>query len=104
MTRATHLRVLFPQSRGVEVRAMRIEAPASQRRMALQTIALGVAGDTTLEVLPSRLAVSQGEKLLGVVVAGLERARGHHPCVSVTTGTELPGVVAIGALGLLVVG
>jgi hypothetical protein len=48
--------------------------------------------------------MTQGEELLGVVVPGLEGSGGDDPGVNVAAGAELAGIVAIGALDLLVVG
>ena len=104
MTRGTHLRVLLPKTRGVDIGAVRIEAPASQRRVTREAVTLRVTRYATLKILSCRLAMTQGKELLGVVVPGLERSGGDHPSVHMTTGTELIGIVAIGALGLLVVG
>ena len=72
--------------------------------MARQAVALGVACHTSFQILPGRLAVTQSKELLGVVIAGLKWPSGHHAGVHVAAGAKLVGVVAIGALGFLVVG
>jgi hypothetical protein len=41
--------------------------------MAGETIALSMAGDAALQVLPRCLAMIQQEKLLGIVVACIQR-------------------------------
>jgi hypothetical protein len=69
VTGGTHLRVLPPERRRIEARTMRVEPAASQRRVAGETVTLGMAGDAALEVLSRRLAVAQQERPLGVVVS-----------------------------------
>lgn len=49
MANRAHLRGLFPQNGGVEVGAVRIEAPTALLRMASQAIAFRVTGDARLQ-------------------------------------------------------
>ncbi|MDQ3207366.1 MAG: hypothetical protein M3Q37_02060 [Gemmatimonadota bacterium] len=68
--------------------------------MAAEAVALRVAGDTALEILPRRLAVAQDEPLLGIVESRIEPPSRGEPGAHVTVGAKLPGVVAITAARL----
>src|SRR3970040_1280855 len=71
--------------------------------MALQAIALGVAGNTALETLPGRLAVAGEEELLGIVIPTAQRPpRRHEAHRLVAVGAEHRRVVALAA-GVLAV-
>ena len=68
--------------------------------MAGETVPLGMAGDTALEILSRRLAVAQEERTLGIVVSRVERSVRGEPGAYVTVGAELAGIVAIAAARL----
>jgi hypothetical protein len=73
VTYGAGLRVLAPQRLRIEARAMGVEPPATYHRVAGKTIALSMAGDAALQILPRCLAMIQQEKLLGIVVARIQR-------------------------------
>jgi hypothetical protein len=100
VTRRTHLRVLPPEGCRIEAWTMGVEPAASQRRVAGETVPLGVARHAALEVLSRRLTVAQEERALGVVVSRAERSFGGEPRAHVTVGAELAGIVAIAAARL----
>ena len=100
VTRGTHLRVLPPERRRIETRTVGVEPAASQRRVAGETVTLGMAGDAALEILSRRLAVAQQERPLSIVVSRVERPFRGEPGVHVTVGAKLTRVVAIATAGL----
>ena len=95
-----HLRVLPPERRRIETRTVGVEPAASQRRVAGETVTLGMAGDAALEILSRRLAVAQQERPLSIVVSRVERPFRGEPGVHVTVGAKLTRVVAIATAGL----
>ena len=74
MTYGTRLRVLAPQGLRIEAGPVWVEPPAANHRMTGETIPLGMASDAALQVLPRRLAMIQGEELLRIVVAAIQRS------------------------------
>jgi hypothetical protein len=74
---------------------MGVEPPPSERRVAGETVPLGMAGDTALEALSSRLTMSQNERPFGVVVPRVERCLCGEAGIHVTAGTELTRTMAI---------
>ena len=74
VTYSARLRVLAPERLRIEAGPVRVEPPAAYHRMTGETIPLGMAGDAALQILPRRLAMIQGEELLRIVVAPIERS------------------------------
>lgn len=74
MTYGAGLRVLAPQRLRIEAGAVGVEPPSAYHRMASETIALSMAGDAALQILPRCLAMIQREKLFGIVVAPIQRS------------------------------
>lgn len=97
MTRRAYLRVLALKGGRIESGTMGVEPPAAESRMAGETVALGVAGNTAFQVLAGSLAVTQQEELFGVMVAAAERGPRRHAGLHVTVGAKLPGIMAIAA-------
>src|ERR1043166_9306582 len=99
MTRDAQLGVLAQHPLGVESGAVRIEAASLHHRVAGEAVALDVTGDAALQPLPRRLAVSQEELPVAVVIAprAEQGTPGREPRLHVAALAELPGVVAIGA-------
>src|SRR5690348_18469300 len=62
VTGAAHLRVLLPQALGVEPRAVGIDAPGAQRRMAREAVVFHVTPDAGLETLAGGLPVTGAEE------------------------------------------
>ena len=104
MAGGARLGVLPPERSGIETRTVGIEAPTPQRRVAGETVPLGMAGDAVLEILSRRLAVAQEERPLGIVVASVERSLRREPGAEVTVGAKLACVVAIAAARLTGIG
>ena len=100
MAGCTSLGVLPSERSGIETRTVGIEPPASQGRVAGEAVSLGMAGYAALEILSSRLAVAQDERLLGIVVSRVERAFRGEPGAHVTVGAKLACIMAIAAAGL----
>src|SRR5689334_9690468 len=98
MTCRAGLRVLTPEPLRVEPGAVRIESTSALRRMAGETVALGVTGDAALDVLARRRAVIQLEPRARVVIGLLQPARRDEPRAQMTRGAERALVVARGAL------
>jgi len=73
VTYGARLRVLPPERLRIEPGAVRVEPPAAYHRMTGETIPLGMACDAALQVLPRRLSMIQGEELLRIVVAPIQR-------------------------------
>lgn len=94
------LGILPLQRPGIEPGAVGIEPLSRPSRVAAEVVALRVAGDTALEILPRRLAVAQDEPLLGIVESRIEPPSRGEPGAHVTVGAKLPGVVAITAARL----
>jgi hypothetical protein len=100
MTCSARLGILALECCGVETRPVGVEPPATLRRVASEAVTLGMARDTTLEVLPSSLSVSQHERPFGVVVSGVERRTRREAGVHVALGTELTCIMAVAAARL----
>lgn len=73
---------------------MGIESSPSLGRVAGQTVSLGMTGDAAFQILPSRLAVVQGEVLLCIVITAIQRSLSAQPRVDMAIGAELARVVA----------
>ena len=104
MAGRTHLRILPPERGRIEARPVGIEAPASQRRMAGQTIAFGMTGDAALQILSRRLTVPQEEGTAGIMIPGVQLSSSAQAGIHVTISAELGAVVAVAAVGLARVG
>ena len=100
VTHGAGLGVLAPKRLRIEARTMGIEPAAALSRVTAEAIALRMAGDAALEVLPRGLAVVQQEELLGIMVTGIQWSLGGQARVDMTLGAELTGVVAVAAAGL----
>jgi len=92
------LGVLPPECSGIEARTVRIEAPASQRRVAGKTVSLGMAGDAAFQVLARGLSMIEEEGLLRIMKADApEPAGGGESRADMAVGAELGLVVALTA-------
>jgi hypothetical protein len=58
MAHSAHLEILAAQPLRVKARAVRIEAPASLRRVTRQAVTLGVTTDAGFQTLAGRAAVA----------------------------------------------
>jgi hypothetical protein len=96
MAGGTRLGVLPPERAGIETGAVRVEASSPQRRMAGETISLGMAGNTALQVLPSGLPVIQEEGLLRIMKPDAPKPTGRDQSrADMAVGAELGLVVAL---------
>jgi len=98
------LRVLPPQGFRIESRSVRVKSLSRESRVAGEAIPLRMATDAALQILPRGLAMPEQEVLLGVMIAGVQRALGTEPGLDVAVGAELSGIVAVAAAGLAGVG
>lgn len=104
MAGGTHLRVLSLEPCSVEPGSMRVESSPAPGRMTGQAIAFGVTADAGFETLPSCLAVTREEELLGVMKAGPEGPLGNQPGLLVTGRAEGGRAMTISARGLSRIG
>ena len=63
-----------------------------------EAVALGMAGHAALQVLPRRLAMTQQEGLLGIMVAGVQLTSSTKARLHMTVSAELAGVVTVAAV------
>ena len=83
---------------------MGVEPPPALRRVAGQTIPLGMAGHAAFQILPRGLAMVQGEVLLRIVIAAVQRALSAETGVHMALGAELAGIMTVAAIRLSRVG
>jgi len=100
-----HLRVLLLHPVGVEVGAVRVDAPTAQRRMTRQAVLFHVAPDARLETLSRRLPMTRDEEVVDVVIPRPEgTSLRPEPRRGVARRAEPSAVVAIAAARLARVG
>ena len=100
MADRTGLGVLSPERFWIEPGTVGINPPSPGRGVTGEAVSLGMTRHTALQVLPSGLAVPQGEGAFGVVKPGVQRASTREAGLDVAVGAELTGVVAIATAGL----
>src|SRR5918995_2335813 len=98
MAGSAHLRIFPSECSRIEAWAVRVEASASQRRMAGQTVALGMTCDAALQILPCRLAMAQQKGTPRIVITCVQLSSSAQPGVYVAVGAELRVVVAVAAV------
>ena len=96
---------VLPLKRGrIEPGTVGIEPPAALGRVTGETVSLGMASNTALEILACGLPMAQEERSLGIMVPSVEGSSRGQTGAHMAVGAKLPGIMAITATGLPRVG